>query len=58
MEGSKMEKEITHSVRISQPTFLKLWDLQLELMRREGQKTSLQTLIDEAVLLLVQENGS
>ena len=53
-----MEKEITHSVRISQPTFLILWDLQLELMRREGQKTSLQTLIDEAVLLLVQENGS
>ena len=53
-----MPKETTRSVRISETTCLELWDLQLKLMRREGQKTSLQTLIGEAVLLLVQENRS
>ena len=54
-----MRKELSHSIRISQSTFLKLWDYQLELMHREGKKTSLQTLIEISIdKLLETEKGS
>ena len=51
-----MSQETSHSVRIRKQSYLKLWDLQVKLMRECGTKTSLQTLLKQAIDKLVEDN--